>query len=204
VPAVDPPRGAPGFTRAGLLRALAGGGAAVAGGAALRDLGGDDPLAAPSASMDTRILRLFLRLEYAQEDFYRQALASAPLSGRLKAYATAVAEQERAHVGLLERRLGADAPPRPGNDLGDRLRSARAFRAAAVQLEEAAIALYIGQATRLRPAVLKDVAVLISVEARQAAWIRDLAGDLPAPRPADAARGPRAVLADLRDGGFLA
>src|SRR5688572_32161233 len=42
-------------------------------------------------------------------------------------------------------------------------------------------------------------ATLISVEARQVAWLRDLAGISPAPRAADPARKADAVLRELRD-----
>jgi hypothetical protein len=47
------------------------------------------------------------------------------------------------------------------------------------------------------------VATLVSVEARQAAWIRDIAHSSPAPRAADPARRADAILADLRERGFL-
>jgi hypothetical protein len=51
---------------------------------------------------------------------------------------------------------------------------------------------------------MATVATLVSVEARQAAWLRDLAGVSPAPRAADPARPAQAVLADLRRRGWLA
>jgi hypothetical protein len=48
-----------------------------------------------------------------------------------------------------------------------------------------------------------QAAGIVAVEARHAAWIRDLAGALPAPRPADPARSPDDVLSDLRTKGYL-
>jgi hypothetical protein len=48
-----------------------------------------------------------------------------------------------------------------------------------------------------------DAARIVAVEARHAAWIRDLAGTDPAPRAADPGRSADDVLADLRRKGFL-
>jgi hypothetical protein len=47
------------------------------------------------------------------------------------------------------------------------------------------------------------VGTLLSVEARQVAWLRNLAGTLPAPSAADPARKPAAVLAHLRSEGII-
>ena len=51
--------------------------------------------------------------------------------------------------------------------------------------------------------MLASVATLVSVEARQVAWVRDLAQTSPAPNAADAARPADEIIADLRDGGFI-
>jgi hypothetical protein len=45
---------------------------------------------------------------------------------------------------------------------------------------------------------------MVSVEARQAAWLRDLAGEVPAPRPADPSREPDQVVAALRGRSLIA
>ena len=182
------------WTRAQVLTAGLGAGAAVAAGAGV---------VGARNGPDAKILNLFLLLERVQESFYREALAHARLEGGLLAYAKAAAQQERAHVAYLTQRLGgaADAPPR--SDFGDAVRSAERFRSAAVDLEEAAIAAYIGQAARLERDTVARIASLVAVEARQAAWIRDLAGENPAPRAADPAAKAGDVLADLRKRGWL-
>jgi hypothetical protein len=72
-----------------------------------------------------------------------------------------------------------------------------------MELEEAAIAGYIGQAAHLGRATIRDVATLLSVEARQVAWLRDLHGVSPAPRAADPARKADAVLSGLREKGYI-
>lgn len=200
---MDTPRRG-GLTRAGLFRTTVAGGA-VAAGAAVMAAGGDDDasLAAPSKSMDADILNLFLSLESVQDAFYRAAVENSQLDGDLLTFARIVGDQERRHVAFLKSKLGGQAKEPPQSSFGDLISSADRFRDAAVELEEAAIAAYIGQAANLRRATLASVATLVSVEARQAAWIRDLANTSPAPRAADPARKAAAVLADLRHRGFI-
>jgi hypothetical protein len=193
-----------GWTRSGLLRAALGGGAAVAGGIAIGARpGGGSSLAAPSKDVDEEIFRLFLLLERVQGDLYRGAVESARLTGDLKAFAETTLGQEEAHAAFITRRLGGDAGERPQTDFADAVRSPEAFRSAAIELEEAAIAAYVGQGANLTAGVIAPVAALVSVEARQAAWIRDLAGRNAAPNAADPARKPAEVLEDLRRRGWL-
>jgi hypothetical protein len=193
-----------GWTRSGLLRAALGGGAAVAGGIAIGARpGGGSSLAAPSKEMDEEVFKLFLLLERVQEDLYRGAVESARLTGGLKAFAETTLGQEQAHAAFMARRLGEHAGERPQTDFADALRSPKAFRSAAIELEEAAIAAYVGQGANLTAGVIAPVAALVSVEARQAAWVRDLAGRNAAPNVADPARKPAEVLDDLRRRGWL-
>lgn len=194
-----------GWTRGGLLRAMAGGGAVVAGGAAIgARRGAGTSLATPSKDADAGILNLFLELERVQEAFYGEALRRSGLTGDLRAFAEAAGRQEHQHVELLAERLGsrAGAPPRR-SDFGDLLSTPQRFRDAAIEFEEAAIGAYVGQGANLTRDAVSAVVTLVSVEARQAAWIRDIAGVSPAPRAADAARKPAEVLAHLRDRGFI-
>ena len=193
-----------GWTRSGLLRAALGGGAAVAGGIAIGARAGNgSSFAAPSQDTDAEIFGLFLLLEQVQEDFYRGAVESGRLGGELKAFAEAALGQEQAHAAFIARRLGERAGERPQTDFADALRSRKAFRSAAIELEEAAVAAYVGQGANLTSGVIAPVAALVSVEARQAAWIRDIAGRNAAPNPADPARKPAQVLGDLRERGWL-
>jgi hypothetical protein len=191
------------LTRAGFLRAALGGGAAAAGGIALGAHGGSTE-ASPSRSTDVEILNVFLALEHAQEDFYRAALDADTIDQPLREYATAAADQEREHIAFLRRHLGTRAQAHKPVDTGDAVRSPERFRAAAITLEEAAIAAYVGQSANLTAPMIAAIAPLVGVEARQAAWIRDLAGISPAPRAADPPRSGAAVLADLRAKGLIA
>jgi hypothetical protein len=194
-----------GWTRGRLLRGLIGGGAIVAGGAAIGlRTGSGTSLAAQSDESDAKILNFFLLLEYVQEGFYREAVESGRLTGELLEYATAVGEQESEHVAFLAERLGDRARARPKLSFGDKLATPERFRDAAIDLEEAALAGYVGQGANLTRDTITRVATLVSVEARQAAWLRDLAGVNPAPRAADPARDADRVVEGLRKRGYVA
>ncbi len=192
------------WSRASFLRAALGGGAVIAGGAAIGTAADGESVAAQSKNADAEILNLFLKLEYAQEAFYRQAVQTGRLEGQLLRFARAVVEQEERHAAFLKRRLGRRADKRPKSDAGDLVRSPETFRDAAIDLEEAAIGAYLGQGANLSASAVRRIPTLVSVEARQAAWIRDIAGVDPAPRAADKARKGEDVLAELRDKGLLA
>jgi hypothetical protein len=111
--------------------------------------------------------------------------------------------QETEHIRLLTERLGGRAGPAPGTDFGDVNEQEDGFRDLAIELEEATIGAYIGQGANLTRDAVGDVARIVAVEARQAAWIRDLAGENPAPRAADPAIDPERSLQRLRDRGIL-
>jgi hypothetical protein len=193
-----------GWTRRRLLRAAAAGGTIAGGGAVIGAWsGGDAPLAAPSADTDERILNFFLLLEYLQEALYRDGLQRAGLTGELATYARAVRAQETQHAAFLAKRLGNRARGRPRPDFGAAVSSPERFRGAAIDLEETVIAAYIGQGANLTRATVGTVGTLLSVEARQVAWLRDIAGVSPAPRAADPARKPSEVLAGLRSQGLI-
>ena len=195
---------AKGWTRGRLLRAALGTGAVVAGGAATASwTGGGAPLAAPSRDTDARILNLFLLLEQVQEGFYRAALKADVLDARLRRFAQVAGAQEREHVALLMARLGDKARERPQSDFGSALADPERFRDAAIALEETTLAAYIAQGANLTRDAVAAVVPMVSVEARQAAWIRDLAGVSPAPNAADPPRSADAVMAQLRKRGFI-
>ena len=199
-----PPADDLGWTRGRLLRTLIGGGAIVAGGVAIgtrTDSG--TSLAAQSDDADAKILNFFLLLEYVQEGFYREAVETGRLTGDLLEYATTVGEQESEHVAFLTERLGSRARARPTLSFQDALATSERFRDTAIDLEEAALAGYIGQGANLTRDTITSVATLVSVEARQAAWVRDLAGVSPAPRAADPPRAADRVVEGLRKRGYV-
>jgi rubrerythrin len=142
-------------------------------------------VASPSKAQDVRILQLVLQLEYTQVAFYEQALQKASLRGELQEFARTALAHERAHLQAIKGSLGANTGPPPRFAFGAAVRNPGAFTQAAIKLEDLAIAGYNGQATNLTSGTLAAAATIVSVEARHAAWVRTLAGDVPAPEAVD-------------------
>jgi hypothetical protein len=191
-----------GVSRGALLK----GAALGAGAAAAAALSAAAPALAqgrPSRARDVQILNFLLLNEYLLEAFYAAAVDKGALTGELAEYAQTVLEHERAHMSSLEDLLGADARSAPQFDFGDKISSNNAFAAAALELEETASAAYIGQGANLTRKNILEAARIVSVEARHAAWVRDIAGKLPAPNAADAARSEKQVMRSLRRGGYI-
>jgi len=158
---------------------------------------------APSASQDARILNLVLLLEYVEAAFYADARAKGALHGELRKFATVVGGHERQHVSFLKKALGNGARKEPILDFGQATTDPDAFVAAAVALEDTSVAAYNGQATNLTAHTLAAAARIVSVEARHAAWIRAIAGKVPAADATDAPLTGAQVLAALQKTGFL-
>jgi hypothetical protein len=169
-----------GSRRRFLGRAAAVGGTIVAGGAVVAAL----PrlaVSAPSPAQDAEILNFALLLEYIESAFFTEASVRGNLSGELLEFADVVRGHERAHVAFLRGALGGKARKRPTLEFGDATRSPAAFTAAAVALQDLAVAAYNGQAGNLTKGALAAAAKIVSVEARHAGWIRAISGKDPAP-----------------------
>jgi hypothetical protein len=157
--------------------------AGAAGGTALvlgRDL---VPAAARATSEreDLAILNLALALEYLQSSFYTEAERVGALHGALAQQARVVGSHERAHVTALRAVLGHHAIARPHFDFRGTTDSAKAFRSTAVALEDLSVGAYKEQLPRIHSNRYLAAAIAIqSVEGRHAAWIRRLAGVVPA------------------------
>jgi hypothetical protein len=158
---------------------------------------------APNAAQDVRILNFLLLLEYASERFYSAAEAAGTLGGELATFARVVGEHERGHLDALRAELGAEARRAPNVQPGDSVRSEAAFTAAALTLEESVAAAYIGQAANLTRKRIPAVARIVAVEGRHAAWIRDVAGRLPAPNAADPPQTADQVMKALKRTGLV-
>jgi Ferritin-like domain len=163
------------LSRRGLL------GAAVAGAGALL-LGGSEARAAAGLSAnDVGILNYALVLEYLQASFYTEAEQSGALSGKTAQAAKVVGATERAHVKAFQKLLGAKAIKRPLFDFQGVTEAQQPFLKTAVAFEDLAVAAYKGQAPKLQSSAVLAAAVGIhSVEARHAAWVRQLFGITPA------------------------
>lgn len=174
-----------GLTRGDLIiRAAAGAGVVAAGGLAIVGLP-DISASKPSPSQDAKILGFVLLFERLQAAFYAEALQKAGLSGELRDYATVVGGQEREHVAFLEKALGSKAGKAPDFDFNDTTSDSNKFAQTARKLEDLGVGAYNGQAPNLTRGALKAAGQIVSVEARHASWIRDILGEVPAPRAVD-------------------
>jgi rubrerythrin len=176
------------------------GGVVVAG--ALTRIGRPAAAQAPSREQDERILNFALGLEYLQAAFYGEAESQDVLTGELAEFVRVVGEQERRHVERLQELLGSAARPEPEFSLEDVAASEQAFLEAAVALEDTGVSAYIGQGANLTIEGVEAVAPLVSVEARHAAWILDIAGRDPAPAAADPAASVAGVQEALERAGL--
>lgn len=156
-----------------------------------------------SRALDRRILDFALLLEYVQAAFYRDGLKRAGLRGEFREFAQVAGGQDQDHAVLLRRALGDRARPEPKFAFGEATRTARRFIQTALLLEDTAVAAYNGQAANLTRASLPAALSIVSVEGRHAAWIRDLAGEEPAPLAADLGKSAGEVRAILRKAGLL-
>ncbi|HTU30126.1 MAG TPA: ferritin-like domain-containing protein [Solirubrobacteraceae bacterium] len=136
---------------------------------------------ARSEREDLAILNFALALEYLQASFYTEAERVGALHGPLAQQARVVGSHERAHVAALRAVLGRQAIARPRFDFRGTTDDPKSFRATAVALEDLSVGAYKEQLPRINSDHYLAAAVAIqSVEGRHAAWIRRLAGIVPA------------------------
>jgi hypothetical protein len=157
----------------------------------------------PTPAQDRTIFNFALLLEYLQAAFYREALKRDLLRGELREFAQTVGANEEEHVSLLRSALGGQARTQPTFRFDDALRSAETFARSAMILEDTGVAAYNGQAANLTKEALLPALRLVSVEGRHAAWIRDIAGEDPAPFATDSGLSAAAVTSTLRKAGLL-
>lgn len=186
-----------------LLRRGALGGSAVIAGGALLAWRPMTALPAPSASLDQKIFRFALQLEYLQAAFYAAAVEAGTLRGEVLDFAKTVGGHEQEHVDFLENALGTAAGTAPRFEFASAIENERSFLAAAVLLEDTGVAAYNGQAANLTKKSLAAAAQIVSVEGRHAAWARSIAGRAPAPRAADPGATAKAVAATIKRTRFV-
>jgi hypothetical protein len=185
---------------------VAGGAGATA--AALGGLvaaGSQTARSAPSASQDAEVLEFILGVERIEAGFSAAVARTGALTGELAEFVTIVGGHEREHVTFLEQALGNAAPNAPPftADVGALAGDPQRFVRTAAALEDAVVAAYNGQAANLRPETLAKAATIVSVEARHAAWIRDIGGLPPAEDTTDEPLTSDGVRAELRRVGLL-
>jgi rubrerythrin len=203
---------AAGIDRSDLLRRAALGGGAVLGSSALLGLLPGVASAAPSVrsdgASDTAILNFALTLEYLEAAFYAEANDKGKLTGETAAFAKRVAKHEAEHVKFLKSTLGSHAIATPKFDFKGTTGAIATFQKTAMALEETGVSAYAGAAPSITSKkLLAAVLSVHSVEARHAAWIRDIVGKggnpLPAPLPFDPAETKARVLKVVKTTGFI-
>ena len=191
----------PTLSRAQLLHRglLAGGGIVVAG-----VLLGEPPAPAESSpEQDAEVLGFVLRLERLQEAFYAEAVRRGRITDEPREFARVVGGHELAHVAFIEKALGRAAPPAQRYDFGDATADPAAFLETARELEDLTTRAYNAGAPGLSRGALTAAARIASVEARHAAWIRDIAGLNPAPDASEPLTTPEKVMDTVRASGFM-
>jgi hypothetical protein len=131
--------------------------------------------AIPQSDID--ILNFALTLEYLEAEFYAKANANKVWgnSRELRRFSTVVAQHEKVHENFLKRTLGSKAVAKPTFDFKDTVTDRAKFAATAQVLEDTGVQAYLGQVGNIKAkAVLAGAGRILPVEARHAAWIRDI------------------------------
>ncbi len=188
--------------RAFLKRGAIGGGAVLGAGALLPAVA-----EASGSSSDIAILNFALTLEYLESTFYVRAVDQHALSGETLRFAKTVRDHELAHVAAIIatiKSLGGKPVSKPRFDFMGIPSDPKKFRATAIALEDTGVAAYAGQVGNIKNgAVLAAAASIHSVEARHAAWMRNIVGEPPAPVAFDPALTKAQVLKIVAGTGFI-
>jgi hypothetical protein len=164
-------------TRAGFLRKAGIGGAAVLGAGAFA---GAMPAFARGAAIpasDIAILNFALTLEYLENAFYAEANANSAAfpDAETKRFSQVTGQHEAQHVAFLKKVLGAKAVAQPKFDFKGTTKDQATFQATADVLENTGVHAYLGQVPNIKAKpVLTGAGRILPVEARHAAWIRDI------------------------------
>jgi rubrerythrin len=177
-------------------------GGGLLGSGALLGLAADGAQAATKG--DISILNFALTLEYLEAAFYAEANRMGALSGETKLFAKVVAAHEATHVATLKKVLGSAAVKSPKFNFRGTTESAAKFRATAQTLEDTGVSAYKGQAPKIKSdAYLAAALAIHTVEARHAAWIREIRGASPAPAAFDKPLTKKQVLSAVAGTRFI-
>jgi ferritin-like protein len=185
-----------GLSRRGLIK---GGGGVLGAGLLFGGFASDALAAAPGTrATDRKVLQFGLVLEYLGASFYAEALANGVLKGETLAYAKRAHTDEVSHVRFVKAALkavGGKPAPKPTFDFRATTQSAEHFRATALEIERMCVRVLNGAGPLVSKDVLAGAGRLVSVEARQVAWISTIIGRNPAPaafdKPLTAAQAKR-------------
>ena len=132
---------------------------------------------------DLDILNFALTLEYLEAAFYEQALSDLKPSGELGSLVELISSDENEHVDALTATisdLGGEPVKAPKVDFGDAFSSEDSFLELAQTFEDTGVSAYNGAAPSLESKeLLATAGGIVQVEARHAAAIRMMNGELP-------------------------
>ena len=150
------------------------------------------PPEAAARLSDVGILNFGLRFERLQATFYTQAEELGTIrrmTAEKQRWARTLGAHERAHVRIFKKVLGPKAGPRPSFDFGEDNETDAAFTSTAVAMEDLTVALLTGIVPQVQDRALTAALLgLVTVEARHAAWARNIIGSSPAPAAFDKPR----------------
>ncbi|MBA3347493.1 MAG: ferritin-like domain-containing protein [Actinobacteria bacterium] len=164
-------------TRASFLKKAGIGVGALAAGSAFAGAMPSMASAQAIPASDIAILNFALTLEYLEGEFYAKANANKVWGNdlRLRRFSMVVGQHEAVHVQFLKKVLGAKAVAKPTFDFKDTVTNKEKFAATAQALEDTGVHAYLGQVPNIKAkAVLVPAGRIALVEARHAAWIRDV------------------------------
>ncbi len=198
-------------TRTGFLRKAGLGGAALLGGGALMGALPELASAAAIPASDIAILNFALTLEYLESAFYSEAVSNGKLTGETLRFAHVVANHEHTHVQFLKGVLGAQAVATPTFDFQGTTSDMGMFQATSDALENTGVHAYLGQVGNIKnKTVLMGAGRILPVEARHAAWIRDIrfsggtsTGTTPAPAGFEDGFTMSQILTIVKGTGFI-
>ncbi len=105
---------------------------------------------------------------------------------------------------FLKNALGSAAIKSPKFDFGVAVTDKAMFAATAQVLEDTGVTAYLGQVGNIKQkGVLAAAGTIATVEARHAAWIRFVNGDLPAPASFDKRKTEKTILKEVGATGFI-
>lgn len=210
--ALDSLPGSPALSRADLLKrgVLAGGlglaTAGIFGSMAEAATSVPKPLTRAQRQFDIGILRFALVVEQLGAAFYTEAVSRGKIAGETLDYARTAKRDEISHVLAVRKTLsslGGQPGPTPRFDFKGIPGRPADFRKTALQIEQMCVETLNGAGPLVSSRVLAAASQLVSVEARQVAWISRILNKVPAPNVLEPAITAAQAKAGVAKTGFV-